>query len=72
MLAFFDPGIDQAQAVLEKWRQIAAGNVEILVNGCRQYLATVIQVPIRVICAATEKGDTVGGARNDHSVNGEY
>ena len=54
-LAAFDFGIDHADAVLEKRRQVAAGQVAIFVDGRRQHRAAVLAIPRRIIRAAAKK-----------------
>ena len=54
-LAVFNLGIHHADAVLEKRRQIAAGQVAILVDGRRQHRAAVLAIPRRIIRAAAKK-----------------
>ena len=67
-LARLDLAVDDADAVLEERRQIAAGEVAILVDGGGQDGAAVLPIPARVVGAAAEEGDAEGGSADDHSL----
>ena len=64
--AGLDLAIDQANAVLEEGRQIAAGEVAVFVDGAGENGAAVNAIPRRIIGAAAEKGDAKRGATDDH------
>jgi hypothetical protein len=66
LLARLDPRIRNAQAVLEKRRQIAARQVTVLVDGGGQDATTMLAVPTGVVRAAAKKGDAERSSANYH------
>src|SRR5256886_14017104 len=65
-LTVLDLGVDDAVPMVEKGRQVATVDVAILVDRRRQHGAAMLVVPVRIIRAATEKGDTKRRSANDH------
>src|SRR6187402_2209813 len=68
-----DPGIDDAVLVVEELRQVAAGDVAVLVYRGGEHRAAVTLEPRRVVGSPAEERDAKRRARDDHSaaVNGE-
>ena len=64
--ARLDLAVDDADAVLEERRQVAAGEVAILVDGRGQHRAAVVAIPGGIIGAAAEERDAIGGPADDH------
>jgi hypothetical protein len=52
--------------VLEKGRQMPAGDVAVFVDRGRQHFAAVLGIPAGIIGPAAEKGDPKGSAGDDH------
>ena len=65
-LAVLHLGVDHAILVLEERRQIAAGDVAVLVDGGREDGAAVLPIPGRIVGAAAEEGDAKWGSADDH------
>ena len=63
-----DLAVDDADAMLEERRQIAAGEIAVLVDGGRQHRAAVLAIPGGVVGAAAEEGDSEGSSADDHSM----
>jgi hypothetical protein len=62
----FNLGIKNAKSMLEKWRQIAAGEVTVFIDCRRENRPTMLSEPLWVVRTATKKGNTKWRAGNDH------
>ena len=67
-LAVLDLAVDDAEAVLEERRQIAASEIAIFVDGRGQDGPAVAAIPAGVVGPAAEEGDAEGGSADDHSL----
>jgi hypothetical protein len=68
VMAVFDSGINDANLVLEKRWQIAAGKVAILVYGRCQHRSAVGTIPCGIIGSTAKKGNTKWGSADDQSL----
>jgi hypothetical protein len=68
-LAQFDLAIDDAITVLKKGRQIATGEIAILVNCGREDGSAVKSIPTGIVGATAKKRDAERGSADDHSVD---
>src|SRR5262245_25903327 len=58
--------IDDAMPMLKEWWQVTTRNVAVLVDRCRQHSTTMLAIPGRIVCTATEKRDPKWGPTNNH------
>ncbi len=65
-LAGFNLPVDEADAMIEEWRQVAARQIAVFVDAGRQHRAAVIAIPARVVRAAAEKRDAIRSATDYH------
>ena len=65
--ASLGPGIHDAVAVLEEGGQVAAGEVAILVDGCRQNASTVAAIPGWIVRSPAEEGHSKWRSCDNHA-----
>src|SRR4051812_12364377 len=61
-----DPRPDDAALEVEELRQVAAVQVEVLVDRRRQHSAAMLAEPRRIVGTASEEGDAQRGTGDDH------
>src|SRR5947209_2014239 len=59
-------GVDDAVVVLKERGEMAAGEITVLVDRCRQNCAAILAVPGGVIGATTEERDAKWGSADNH------
>ena len=65
-LAVLVLGVDHAEAMLEERRQVAAGQVAVLVDRRGNHRAAVLPIPRRIVGAAAEKGNPKRRSADNH------
>src|ERR1039457_7216581 len=68
VLGQLDSRVNDAMAMLEKWRQRTEGDIAVLIYSAADDGAAVFPIPARVVRASTEKRDSKRGAAHDHDV----
>ena len=66
MLYVLDTGINDAVLVLKEWRQPAASDVAILVDGRSENSAAMFPKPTGIVSATAEEGNSERSARDNH------
>src|SRR6185312_12473690 len=67
-LAGLDFAINDAEAMFEERRQVAAGEIAVFIDGGGENRAAVVAIPAGVIGAAAEERQAIRGPADDHSM----